>query len=232
MAKGICVRFPAILLWNEVYGEGSLIAMDNGFHNGHIHRWSVLIMKTEVTSRAGSMRPVQRFFVAAYLIIMVGVTYALMPFASPNAWADDADDFRIWGNVTARGNFGFVDPDFKRSRWTMEVQPRTRESGKEMDQLLIRPGIGYALTDRSTVWIGYAHVTNYPVVGNDEIEENRLWQQYQWSGPTPLGAFTSPNQAGTTLAGKRRRYRRAVSSIVQIQLAVLFSPGCKFRSVG
>jgi hypothetical protein len=113
-----------------------------------------------------------------------------MPFASPTAWADDIEDFRIWGNVTARGNFGFIDPDLKRWHWWMEVQPRTRESGKEMDQLLIRPGVGYALTDHSTVWIGYAHVTNYPVIG-DTIHENRMGQQYQWSGPTPLGAFTS-----------------------------------------
>ena len=134
-------------------------------------------------------RPAKQFPLALSLVVAI-VASILMPFASPAAWADDADDFRIWGNVTARGNFGFVDPDLKRWRWWMEVQPRSRESGKEMDQLLIRPGIGYALTDHSTVYIGYAHVTNYPVVG-DTIHENRIWQQYQWSGPTPLGAFTA-----------------------------------------
>ena len=67
-----------------------------------------------------------------------------MPFASPSALAEVQEDFRLWGNVTARGNFGFIDPDLKRWRWWMEAQPRSRESGKEMDQLLIRPGIGYA----------------------------------------------------------------------------------------
>jgi hypothetical protein len=81
---------------------------------------------------------------------------SLMPFASSSALAETVDDFRIWGNVTARGNFGSIDPGLKQWRWWAEVQPRTRESGKEMDQLLIRPGVGYALTDRSTVWIGYA----------------------------------------------------------------------------
>ena len=146
-------------------------------------------MTRQMICHCSIMRPVRQFLPAAYLVIAL-VACSLMPFASPAAWADDADDFRIWGNVTARGNFGFVDPDLKRWRWWMEVQPRSRESGKEMDQLLIRPGIGYALTDHSTVWIGYAHVTNYPVAG-DTIHENRMWQQYQWSGPTPLGAFTS-----------------------------------------
>ena len=67
---------------------------------------------------------------------------------------------------------------------------RYRDSGQELNQMLIRPGIGYALTDHSTVFVGYAHVTNYPPVG-ELIMENRIWQQYQWSGPTPLGAFTT-----------------------------------------
>lgn len=115
---------------------------------------------------------------------------SLMPFASTSAWAELADDFRIWGNVTARGNFGGIDPSLKPFRWWMEVQPRSREEGEDMDQLLIRPGIGYALTDHSTIWIGYAHVINFPAAG-DNIHEDRIWQQYMWSGATPLGAFTS-----------------------------------------
>lgn len=134
-------------------------------------------------------RPANPLLLALHLVITI-LAYSLMPFASPSAWAEMAEDFRIWGNVTARGNFGSIDPDLKRLRWWAEVQPRTRESGKEMDQLLIRPGVGYALTDRSTVWIGYAHVTNFMAVG-DDIYENRIWQQYMWSGPTPLGGFTS-----------------------------------------
>ena len=56
--------------------------------------------------------------------------------------------------------------------------------------MLIRPGIGYALTEHSTVWIGYAHVTNYPVPATPSMK-TESGQQYQWSGPTPLGGFTS-----------------------------------------
>ena len=146
-------------------------------------------MNKEIASHDSIMRRTGKFVSALPLVIAI-VACSLIPFAASAAWAEVAEDFRIWGNVTARGNFGFVDPDLKRWRWWMEVQPRTRESGSEMDQLLIRPGIGYALSDRSTVWIGYAHVTNYPVVG-ETIQENRIWQQYMWAGPTPLGAFTS-----------------------------------------
>ena len=74
----------------------------------------------------------------------------------------------------------------------MEAQLRFRDccaTGGSLDQSLIRPAIGYALTDQSTVWIGYARATNYLI--GQEIEENRMWEQYMWRGSTPLGAFTS-----------------------------------------
>jgi len=121
------------------------------------------------------------------------VTCSLIPIASSPAQADVQEDFQIWENVTARGNFGFINPDnpeLKRWRWWGEIQMRYRDSGQELNQMLVRPGIGYALTDRSTVFVGYAHVTNYPPIGG-LVQENRIWQQYQWSGPTPLGAFTT-----------------------------------------
>ena len=146
-------------------------------------------MPMQMICHGSIMRSARSLFPTLYLVIAM-VACSLMPLALPTASAEVQEDFRLWGNVTARGNFGFIDPDLKRWRWWMEVQPRSRESGKEMDQLLLRPGIGYALTDHSTLWMGYAHVTNYPAVG-DEIHENRFWQQYIWSGPTVLGAFSS-----------------------------------------
>lgn len=128
--------------------------------------------------------------IRALCLMLTILACGLLPFVSTNARAELADDFRIWGNVTARGNFGGIDPSLKPFRWWMEVQPRSREEGEDMDQLLIRPGIGYAVTDHSSVWIGYAHVINFPAAG-DNIHEDRFWQQYMWSGATPLGAFTS-----------------------------------------
>jgi Protein of unknown function (DUF2490) len=114
---------------------------------------------------------------------------SLMPFALPTAWAELQDDTRVWGNITARGNFGYVDPDLKRWLWWMEGQLRVRDccsSDLSLDQSIIRPGIGYALTDQSTVWMGYARVTSYLDV--QEIAEDRMWEQYMWKGSTLLGA--------------------------------------------
>ncbi len=150
----------------------------------------VLAMNTQMTSRHSIVRPAKRLFSALRFIIAM-VACFLMPFALPTAWAELQDDTRAWGNITARGNFGYVDPDFKRWLWWMEGQLRARDccsSDISLDQSLIRPGLGYALTDQSTVWVGYARVSNYLV--GQEIEENRIWQQFLWSGKLPFGTFT------------------------------------------
>ena len=145
-----------------------------------------------MTSRCSIRRQGRRFLPALHVFFAI-LACSLMPFGLPTAQAEVEEDFRLWENVTARGNFGFINPDnpdLKRWRWWGEVQMRYRDSGQESDQALYRPGIGYALTDRSTVFVGYAHVTNNPP-NSGLVHEDRIWQQYQWSGPTPLGAFTT-----------------------------------------
>jgi hypothetical protein len=147
-------------------------------------------MHTHIASRYSIVHQAGRLLPALCLAIAI-VACSLMPVALPTAWAELQDDTRTWGNITARGNFGYVDPDLKRWLWWMEGQLRAREccsTDIALDQSLIRPGIGYALTDQSTVWVGYAHVGNY--LPGLEIEENRAWEQYMWAGKTPLGGFT------------------------------------------
>ena len=136
-------------------------------------------MNTQMTFRNSILRSAGRRLPALYLAIAM-VACSLMPIASSTARADVNEDFRIWENVTIRGNFGFLNPDnpdLKRWRWWAEGQMRYRESGKELDQSLFRPGIGYALTDRSTVWMGYAHVSNERIDRTGYNQENRIWQQ-------------------------------------------------------
>jgi hypothetical protein len=149
-------------------------------------------MNTQITSRYSIMRMARRLLAALYLVIAI-VACSLMPFASPTAWAESQEDTGVWGAALARGNFGYIDPDLKRWLWWMEGQARFREccnSEFALNQSLIRPGLGYELTDQSTVWLGYARVGNY-LPDNTDIQENRIWEQYNWSGSTPLGAFTS-----------------------------------------
>lgn len=56
----------------------------------------------------------------------------------------------------------------------MEVNPRFGDDVSELDQLLLRPAIGYKLNDRFSVWQGYAWVGTYQP---SLREEDRLYQQ-------------------------------------------------------
>ena len=154
-------------------------------------------MNTQSTSRSSIIRPAGRLLPGLCLVIAM-VASSLMPFAPPAARAELQTDTGVWGVVMARGNFAYFSPDLKspdlkRWLWWMEGQVRYRDccnSEFTLYQTLIRPGIGYALTDQSTVWVGYAHVWN-ELPDNTDIQEDRIWEQYMWSGKTPLGAFTS-----------------------------------------
>jgi len=83
-------------------------------------------MITRIRSRYSILHPAGRILPALCLAFAI-VACSLMPLASSTAWADVQEDFRIWENVTARGNFGFINPDnpdLKRWRWWADAQMR------------------------------------------------------------------------------------------------------------
>ncbi len=149
-------------------------------------------MNTQMIFRHSIIRPVRRLLPALYLVIAI-LACSLMPFTSSAAWAEIQSDTGVWGVAMARGNFAYLNSDLsKRWLWWVEGQARFRECCNDnfaLNQSLLRPGLGYALTDQSTVWVGYARVENY-LPDHTDIPENRIWEQYMWSGKTPLGAFT------------------------------------------
>lgn len=111
--------------------------------------------------------------------------FVILMAASALANAQTIHDGRIWVNFTAQG------PLAKKSswRWYVDSYERNRESGRTPDQFVVRPGVGYALTKQSSVWAGYAYTANFTSGGR--IDENRIWQQYVWSGPAKTGTLSS-----------------------------------------
>ena len=57
----------------------------------------------------------------------------------------------------------------------MELQPRFKQEGREFDQVLVRPGIHYKLTDNVLVGAGYGYIRTRTDRGYSD--EDRLWQQ-------------------------------------------------------
>ena len=121
---------------------------------------------------------VLRILCAILLIMGAG---AMTPVSAQTIY-----DGRVWWNVTTQERAGTASP----WRWYFEVQGRMRDGVDAPDQLLLRPAMGYDLTSRSSVWIGYGYTPGFPATGG-VLSENRMWQQYLWNGPLASGTFSS-----------------------------------------
>lgn len=67
----------------------------------------------------------------------------------------------------------------------MEVNPRIGDDVTNIDQLLLRPAIGYQLTENLSIWQGYAWVGNFNQPHTPPqspfFEENRIYQQVNYT---------------------------------------------------
>lgn len=135
--------------------------------------------------------------VASRSLLSLGAAAAL----GSAALGQTVDDGGVWLAWFAQGKLAAADSSLAPLRWWLDVQDRLRDEGEHFDQWLLRPGLGYALTDRFTLWAGYAYIATDPV-RRDEFGENRLWQQLTWNAPTE----------GFTLQGRARLEQRFVET--------------------
>lgn len=111
----------------------------------------------------------------------------LLAFAAHTASAQTFDDGGIWSVFLGQGSLRSLDAGLERWRWWLDVQHRQRDEYEHLDQFLVRPGLGYRLHDRFSVWAGYALIGTDPRRG-DEWLEHRAWQQTIWN--LPVDGFT------------------------------------------
>jgi len=130
-------------------------------------------------------------------ISISGVLVALSLTLNQSATAGSTvEDFQVWGNITALGNFNFINPDnpdLKKFRWWMEGQGRFGNDASQFSQAIIRPGLGYAITDKIVVWAGYAWTpTDEPLVPKSgrPFNEHRIWQQVTWADDFSFGKLS------------------------------------------
>lgn len=97
--------------------------------------------------------------------------------ASSLAHAEVEEDGRFWINLTMEG---MVSKE-NHVGWYAELQPRLKEEGREHDQTIIRPAINYWISDRASIWLGYADVRTQTAQGTNH--EQRWWQQFMYTFP-------------------------------------------------
>lgn len=120
--------------------------------------------------------------------VAFGASAALACLSAPVAAQD-----QVWSSVNASGR---TSPD---SRWLVwfDGHARFREGGETLDTTILRPGVGYRLSPRLDLWLGYAHVTNRRP--GPDVEEHRVWQQATY----PIARI-----AGGALTGRTRLEQR------------------------
>lgn len=100
------------------------------------------------------------------------------------AVARTGQDEQLWVNLTAMGP---VRGDIV---YFAEIQPRIGDGVSRLDQALLRGAVGVKLSDRVTLYQGYAHVA-VPIAGARDVNEERSFQQLNWSIGKPWGGDLS-----------------------------------------
>lgn len=139
------------------------------------------------------------------------------------------EDFQTWTNVTANGSFGVVDSSLKRMRFWLEGQGRFGNDGTTLSQGMVRPGLGYWLTETANIWLGHAFIPTMEPFTQNDVNENRIWQQLLWTPLAPLGPLISRSRFEQRFTGApdvTYRFRQ----IFRLAYPLSFAPG--FMLVG
>ena len=107
--------------------------------------------------------------------------------SSSTLLAQTDHDSGVWLALFARGDAGCEEDS--QLKWWFDGHARFFDDSGGFGQSILRPGLGYALSDSATVWAGYGWINTSPAAGPG-FDEHRVWQQITWSkdfDPTRLG---------------------------------------------
>lgn len=135
---------------------------------------------THATRRAGFAHTLKVFFSSLLFLFTGTLCHA----------EDLLEDSQVWSSILATGT---LKPAGERWRYWLEGVGRFGNDMSTLSQGIIRPAVGYALNDRASVWVGYAHIFTDTPFAKTSFDEHRSWQQFLWS--QPLGAATFSSRA-------------------------------------
>lgn len=110
---------------------------------------------------------------------------ALACGATSTATAETVDDQGLWLAFLSQG--AFSDDADSPWKWWFDAHARFFDDADGFGQSILRPGIGYEIAERTTLWAGYGWINTAPAARSN-FDENRVWQQLTWS--TDVGPAT------------------------------------------
>jgi len=99
------------------------------------------------------------------------------------------DDWGSWGQVVAEGSLGLIDPNLQKGRLWLEGQSRWDGDWQHWYQGVARVALGYSLSDRFTVWMGYTFLPTQNI-GKPYVGQQDMWPALRYVLPTEFGTFT------------------------------------------
>lgn len=102
---------------------------------------------------------------------------ALLSLAPRAARCQAVADVGQWTALFAQESF---DAESGPLKWWFDGHVRLLDDADGFNQSIVRPGIGWSLSEDLTVWGGYGWIHTSPVAG-DDFDEHRIWQQLTWS---------------------------------------------------
>ena len=118
-----------------------------------------------------------RFFL--FVWILSGFVWGSLSL-NQQAAGQSVDDAGLWFATFAQDKFKTAWNESGRLKWWFDGHLRFLEDASGFNQSIVRPGIGWELNERSTLWCGYGWIRTSNLSGND-FDENRIWQQWTWS---------------------------------------------------
>ena len=125
-------------------------------------------------------------FLSVAGLLLVSLVWPLVCLAN--------DDIQQWNAVAMTSP---ADDNGKLMLW-FDGHVRIVDDASELGTTIIRPGIGYRVGEKTTLWLGYARVTLHP---GENIDEDRIWQQVTF----PVGNFFGGAVSGRTRLEQRFR---------------------------
>lgn len=102
--------------------------------------------------------------------------WSIVAVLASQSSAQTLDDTGLWFAALGNGEFEKLADD-SRLRWWFDAHYRLRDDTNGFNQSILRPGLGYSLGNKQTLWAGYGWIYSSPVLGED-FDEHRFWQQW------------------------------------------------------
>ncbi|MEY4767422.1 MAG: hypothetical protein RL637_61 [Pseudomonadota bacterium] len=120
--------------------------------------------------------------------LFLGFALALCSL-SALANGDLIEDGGGWAQLMVETNLKVIDPSLDKFRLWTEGQARFDQDWTHFYQGMVRTAIGYALSDRATIWAGYTWVPTENF-GKPPLSQQDIWPAFRYQLPTDWGTVS------------------------------------------